>query len=284
MRSAKLEARELGKVFRGRRGVEVVALDGVSLQVYEHELVSIVGASGCGKSTLLKIIAGLEEPTQGDLLLDGRPIIGPGRDRGMVFQEYTLYPWLTVRKNVEFGLEGMSRKARAEVARQFLEVVGLGKFEQNYPGELSGGMQQRVAIARALAYKPSVLLMDEPFGALDAQTRGLMQDLLLQIWEEESLTVIFVTHDVDEAVYLSDRLYVLSARPGRVKEIVEIELLRPREYSVQLTPEFLELKHHVRDLIHREAVVNTGFAEVLAESEAGSASSAQDRERSGNLR
>jgi ABC-type nitrate/sulfonate/bicarbonate transport system ATPase subunit len=273
----KLEAVELGKVFRGRRGVEVVALDGVSLQIYEQELVSIVGASGCGKSTLLKIIAGLEEPTHGDLLLDGRPIEGPGRDRGMVFQEYTLYPWLTVKKNVEFGLTGMSGRERAAVARQFLEVVGLGKFEDHYPGELSGGMQQRVAIARALAYKPSILLMDEPFGALDAQTRGLMQDLLLQIWEEEALTVLFVTHDVDEAVYLSDRLYVLSARPGRVKEVVDIALPRPREYSVQLTPDFLELKHHVRDLIHREAVVNTGFAEVLAETE-------PERERTGNVR
>jgi NitT/TauT family transport system ATP-binding protein len=264
MTQPKVLAADVGKVFRGRRGAEVVALDGVSLQVEEHELVSIVGASGCGKSTLLKIIAGLEEPTAGDLLLDGHPIEGPGRDRGMVFQEYTLYPWLTVRKNVEFGLTDLSRHERRQVARQFLEVVGLLRFEDSYPGELSGGMQQRVAIARALAYKPSVLLMDEPFGALDAQTRALMQDLLLKIWAEESLTVMFVTHDVDEAVYLSDRLYVLSARPGRVKEVVTIGLPRPREYSVQLTSEFLELKHHVRDLIHREALVNTGFADVLA--------------------
>jgi ABC-type nitrate/sulfonate/bicarbonate transport system ATPase subunit len=197
------------------------------------------------------------------LLLDGQPVKGPGRDRGMVFQEYTLYPWLTVRRNVEFGLDGMPRRERGEVARQFLDVVGLGKFADHYPGELSGGMQQRVAIARALAYKPAVLLMDEPFGALDAQTRGLMQDLLLRIWEEESLTVFFVTHDVDEAVYLSDRVYVLSARPGRVKEIVEVGLPRPREYDLQLTAEFLELKHHVRGLIHREALENTGFAEIL---------------------
>jgi NitT/TauT family transport system ATP-binding protein len=286
MRQTKLEANELGKVFHGRRGAEIVALDGIALQVYEHELVSIVGASGCGKSTLLKTIAGLEEPTTGELLLDGHPIGGPGRDRGMVFQEYTLYPWLTVKKNVEFGLSGMSRSERAKVARQFLQVVGLEKFEEHYPGELSGGMQQRVAIARALAYKPSVLLMDEPFGALDAQTRGLMQDLLLQIWEEESLTVIFVTHDVDEAVYLSDRLYVLSARPGRVKEIVEIDLPRPRDYSVQLTSEFLDLKLHVRDLIHREAVVNTGFAEILDESDSesgGAASVDRDRQRSGHV-
>ena len=267
MTQAKVEAVDLGKVFRGRRGAEVVALDGISLQVHEHELVSIVGASGCGKSTLLKIIAGLEEPTGGVLLLDGDPIEGPGRDRGMVFQEYTLYPWLTVRKNVEFGLTGVPRRERTDVARQFLDVVGLAKFADNYPGELSGGMQQRVAIARALAYKPSVLLMDEPFGALDAQTRALMQDLLLKIWDEESLTVMFVTHDVDEAVYMSDRLYVLSARPGRVKEIVPISLPRPREYSVQLTSDFLELKHHVRDLIHREALVNTGFEGVLEERE-----------------
>jgi ABC-type nitrate/sulfonate/bicarbonate transport system ATPase subunit len=283
MSAAKVEAIELGKVFRGRKGAEVVALDGISLQIHEHELISIVGASGCGKSTLLKIIAGLEEPTAGGLLLDGHPIEGPGRDRGMVFQEYTLYPWLTVKRNVEFGLTGMSRRERADVARQFLDVVGLAKFEDHYPGELSGGMQQRVAIARALAYKPSVLLMDEPFGALDAQTRGLMQDLLLKIWQEESLTVMFVTHDVDEAVYLSDRLYVLSARPGRVKEVVEIGLPRPREYSVQLTSEFLELKHHVRDLIHREAVVNTGFAEILTD-EHGVNEPDPGREWSGNVR
>ena len=283
MSAAKVEAIELGKVFRGRKGAEVVALDGISLQIHEHELISIVGASGCGKSTLLKIIAGLEEPTAGGLLLDGHPIEGPGRDRGMVFQEYTLYPWLTVKRNVEFGLTGMSRRERADVARQFLDVVGLAKFEDHYPGELSGGMQQRVAIARALAYKPSVLLMDEPFGALDAQTRGLMQDLLLKIWQEESLTVMFVTHDVDEAVYLSDRLYVLSARPGRVKEVVEIGLPRPREYSAQLTSDFLELKHHVRDLIHREAVVNTGFAEILTD-EHGVNEPGPGREWSGNVR
>jgi NitT/TauT family transport system ATP-binding protein len=283
MSAAKVEAIELGKVFRGRKGAEVVALDGISLQIHEHELISIVGASGCGKSTLLKIIAGLEEPTAGGLLLDGHPIEGPGRDRGMVFQEYTLYPWLTVKRNVEFGLTGMSRRERADVARQFLDVVGLAKFEDHYPGELSGGMQQRVAIARALAYKPSVLLMDEPFGALDAQTRGLMQDLLLKIWQEESLTVMFVTHDVDEAVYLSDRLYVLSARPGRVKEVVEIGLPRPREYSAQLTSDFLELKHHVRDLIHREAVVNTGFAEILTD-EHDVNEPGPGREWSGNVR
>ena len=261
----KVEAVDLSKVFYGRRGADVVALDGISLQIHDREMVSIVGASGCGKSTLLKVIAGLEAPTAGELLLDGHPIEGPGRDRGMVFQEYTLFPWLTVRKNVEFGLTDHSKQERRDIARQFLEVVGLSKFEANYPGELSGGMQQRVAIARALAYKPTVLLMDEPFGALDAQTRSLMQDLLLKIWTEESLTVLFVTHDVDEAVYLSDRLYVLSARPGRVKEIVDIALPRPREYSVQLTSDFLELKHHVRDLIHREALVNTGFADVLAD-------------------
>jgi ABC-type nitrate/sulfonate/bicarbonate transport system ATPase subunit len=262
---AKVEAVDLGKVFHGRRGAEVVALDGISLQIHDREMVSIVGASGCGKSTLLKIIAGLEAPTSGELLLDSHPIEGPGRDRGMVFQEYTLFPWLTVVKNVEFGLTDVPRRERRDIARQFLEVVGLSKFEGHYPGELSGGMQQRVAIARALAYKPTVLLMDEPFGALDAQTRGLMQDLLLKIWAEESLTVLFVTHDVDEAVYLSDRLYVLSARPGRVKEIVEIGLPRPREYSLQLTTDFLQLKHHVRDLIHREALVNTGFADILKE-------------------
>jgi ABC-type nitrate/sulfonate/bicarbonate transport system ATPase subunit len=263
MRAVKLQAVDLHKTFQPRRGAAVPALEGISLEVRDHELVSIVGASGCGKSTLLRIIAGLEEPTSGRLLLGGKPILGPGRDRGMVFQEYTLYPWLTVRQNIEFGLRRQSRSAKAEIARQLLALVGLSGFENHYPTELSGGMQQRVAIARAMALKPSVMLMDEPFGALDAQTRGLMQDLLLRIWEEEALTVIFVTHDVDEAVYLSDRLYVLSARPGRVKEVVEIDLPRPREYSIQLTPHFLDLKHHVRELIHREAVVNTGFGDVF---------------------
>jgi NitT/TauT family transport system ATP-binding protein len=261
--SAKLQAIDLRKVFAGRRGREIVAIEAISLAVADREFVCIVGASGCGKSTLLRLVAGLEEPTAGSLLLDGQEIAGAGRDRGMVFQQYTLFPWLTVRGNVEFGLRDLGRRERLGVARHFLDLVGLRRFEDSYPGELSGGMQQRTAIARALAYKPQILLMDEPFGALDAQTRGLMQDLLLRIWAEEGLTVLFVTHDVDEAVYLSDRIYVLSSHPGRIKEEITVPLARPRRYEQQLTSEFLELKSHVRNLIHHEAAVATEFEGVL---------------------
>jgi NitT/TauT family transport system ATP-binding protein len=260
---AKLEAIGLRKVFAGRRGRKIVAIEAISLAVEDREFVCIVGASGCGKSTLLRLVAGLEEPTAGSLLLDGQEIAGAGRDRGMVFQQYTLFPWLTVRGNVEFGLRDLGRRERLGVARHFLDLVGLRRFEDSYPGELSGGMQQRTAIARALAYKPQILLMDEPFGALDAQTRGLMQDLLLRIWAEEGLTVLFVTHDVDEAVYLSDRIYVLSSHPGRIKEEITVPLVRPRRYEQQLTSEFLELKSHVRNLIHHEAAVATEFEGVL---------------------
>ena len=261
--SAKLEAIGLRKVFAGRRGRKIVAIEAISLAVADREFVCIVGASGCGKSTLLRLVAGLEEPTAGSLLLDGQEIAGAGRDRGMVFQQYTLFPWLTVRGNVEFGLRDLGRRERLGVARHFLDLVGLRRFEDSYPGELSGGMQQRTAIARALAYKPQILLMDEPFGALDAQTRGLMQDLLLRIWAEEGLTVLFVTHDVDEAVYLSDRIYVLSSHPGRIKEEITVPLVRPRRYEQQLTSEFLELKSHVRNLIHHEGTVATEFEGVL---------------------
>jgi NitT/TauT family transport system ATP-binding protein len=261
--SAKLEAIGLRKVFAGRRGREIVAIEAISLAVADREFVCIVGASGCGKSTLLRLVAGLEQPTAGSLLLDGQEIAGAGRDRGMVFQQYTLFPWLTVLRNVEFGLRDLGRRERLGVARHFLDLVGLRRFEDSYPGELSGGMQQRTAIARALAYKPEILLMDEPFGALDAQTRGLMQDLLLRIWAEEGLTVLFVTHDVDEAVYLSDRIYVLSSHPGRIKEEITVPLVRPRRYEQQLTSEFLELKSHVRNLIHHEAAVATEFEGVL---------------------
>jgi NitT/TauT family transport system ATP-binding protein len=260
----KLAVRDVRKVFAGRGGREVVAIDGISLDVRARELVTIVGASGCGKSTLLRLVAGLEEPTAGELLLDGRAIEGPGRDRGMVFQQYTLFPWLTVRRNVEFGLRGLGRRERGETASRFLDLVGLRRFADSFPGELSGGMQQRVAIARALAYTPSILLMDEPFGALDAQTRSLMQDLLLRIWAEQHLTVLFVTHDVDEAIYLADRVYVLSSHPGRLKEVVAVPLSRPRAYEQQLGADFIELKRHLRELIHREVVLETGFEEMLA--------------------
>jgi NitT/TauT family transport system ATP-binding protein len=260
--TARLVLNGVSKTFATRQG-PLRALDGIDLTLGDGEFVSVVGASGCGKSTLLRIVAGLEQATDGELLLDGAPLRGPGRDRGMVFQQYTLYPWLTAQANVEFGLRDLPRAKRAEVAREHLAVVGLADFARHYPTQLSGGMQQRVAIARALALRPRILLMDEPFGALDAQTRGLMQELLLSIWEHDRLAVLFVTHDIDEAIFLADRVCVLAARPGRVREIINVPLQRPRQFDQQMLPEFLELKHHVRDLVHDEAARHSGFAGVL---------------------
>ncbi len=259
---SRLTLRGVDKVFRSRSG-SLQALESIDLDLGEGEFVSIVGASGCGKSTLLRIVAGLEQATAGEMTLEGIPLAGPGRDRGMVFQQYTLYPWQTAQQNVEFGLAGLARRERAEVALRYLDVVGLRDFAKAYPSQLSGGMQQRVAIARALALRPRILLMDEPFGALDAQTRSLMQELLLSIWERDRLAVLFVTHDIDEAIFLADRILVMSAKPGRVRELIEVPLERPRRYEQQMTPEFLEMRSHVRGLIHDEAVRNTGFAEVL---------------------
>ena len=219
----KLAVDGLRKVFDDRRSGEVVALDGVDFEIAEKEFVTVIGTSGCGKSTLLSIIAGLEEETDGVVLVDGDYVVGPGRDRGVVFQSYTLFPWLTAQQNVEFALRGSGRE-RTEIAREHLSLVGLERFGDAYPSQLSGGMRQRVAIARALSYKPEVLLMDEPFGALDAQTRQLMQELLTRVWEEHRLTVMFVTHDIDEAVFLSDRVLVMTARPGRIKEELPVKI------------------------------------------------------------
>jgi NitT/TauT family transport system ATP-binding protein len=250
------------KTFHTRKGT-VHALSDINLTLGDGEFLSVVGASGCGKSTLLRIVAGLEPATAGELTLDNAPLHGPGRDRGMVFQQYTLYPWLSALENVEFGLRNLPKKERADVARRFLHVVGLTDFAGSYPFQLSGGMQQRVAIARALALRPSILLMDEPFGALDAQTRSLMQELLLSIWEQDRLSVLFVTHDIDEAIFLADRICVLATKPGRVREFIDVPLPRPRDFSQQMGNEFLGLKQHVRGLIHDEAARNTGFAPVL---------------------
>jgi ABC-type nitrate/sulfonate/bicarbonate transport system ATPase subunit len=247
------------KTFRtGKRTVE--ALHDINLTLDDGEFMSIVGASGCGKSTLLRIVAGLEPASGGELTLDNAPIVSAGRDRGMVFQQYTLYPWLSAQDNIEFGLRHLPKKDRSDVARRFLDVVGLQDFAASYPFQLSGGMQQRVAIARALALQPSILLMDEPFGALDAQTRSLMQELLLSIWERDRLSVLFVTHDIDEAIFLADRICVLASKPGRVRELIDVHLPRPRKFSQQMESEFLQLKQHVRGLIHDEAARNTGFA------------------------
>jgi NitT/TauT family transport system ATP-binding protein len=247
----KLQVNGLRKVFDGAD--EVVALDGVDFEIAEKEFVTVIGTSGCGKSTLLSIIAGLAEETEGEVIVDGEPVLAPGRDRGVVFQTYTLFPWLTAQKNVEFALQG-SAAERSEVAREHLDLVGLDRFRDAYPSQLSGGMRQRVAIARALSYKPEVLLMDEPFGALDAQTRQLMQELLTRVWEEHRLTVMFVTHDIDEAVFLSDRVFVMTSRPGRIKESIEIELERPRTFDLFSVPEFFEYKAKLLESVREESL------------------------------
>ena len=243
------------------RGVErrfdtTLALQATDLDVAENDFITILGPSGCGKSTLLRIVAGLDRPTAGEVLLDGRAIHGPGADRGMVFQSYTLFPWLTVRENVCFGLveRGMPRPQQLEIADAFLGKVGLRGFENHYPKQLSGGMQQRTAIARALANGPRMLLMDEPFGALDHQTRELMQELLLGIWEEQKKTVLFVTHDIDEAVFMGGRVVVMSARPGRIKLDRTVPLAHPRHYSVKTTPAFAELKAELTEAVRVEVM------------------------------
>ncbi|MEM9398731.1 MAG: ABC transporter ATP-binding protein [Verrucomicrobiota bacterium] len=231
-----------------------VALQDVNLQLYRREFHMIVGPSGCGKSTLIRIIAGLDYPTSGEALLDGNPVLGPGSDRGMVFQGYTLFPWLTVKKNVMFGLEikqGRSTSVESE-AMEWIDLVGLAKFANHYPCQLSGGMKQRVAIARALANQPRILIMDEPFAALDAQTRAQMQSHLLQIWREVDVTILFITHDLDEATYLGDRITILDSHPGRVREIIEVGVPRPRNPDQFLSPLFLSIKKRLEHLIHPE--------------------------------
>jgi ABC-type nitrate/sulfonate/bicarbonate transport system ATPase subunit len=251
----KLSIVDVRKAFQGRTDT-VVAIDEISFDVADNEFATLVGTSGCGKSTLLSIIAGLEIQTGGNVLVDGEPVRGPGRDRGVVFQTYTLFPWLTVEKNVEFALrgEGLDRRRRREVAREHLDLVGLAQFAHVLPNQLSGGMRQRVAIARALCYRPKVLLMDEPFGALDAQTRQLMQELLTRIWEAHKLTVLFVTHDIDEAVFLSDRVFLMTARPGRLKDVVEIDLPRPRTFESLATDEFLAYKSRLLASVREETL------------------------------
>ena len=248
-----LDVQGLEKVFTTGEGARVVALDRVSFQAYRREFLCVIGPSGCGKSTLARLVAGLEPCSGGRILLDGKPVDGPGPDRGMVFQGYTLFPWLTVLKNVMFGLEvsqGMSSNGAEQEARQWLDLVGLAKFAASYPHELSGGMKQRVAIARALANRPRILLMDEPFGALDAQTRAQMQSYLLQIWREVEITIVFITHDLDEAVYLADRILILDAHPGRVRELMEVAVPRPRHPTQFLTPTFAAARRHLEELIH----------------------------------
>ncbi|NNJ92813.1 MAG: ABC transporter ATP-binding protein [Gammaproteobacteria bacterium] len=252
-RPVALSVEHLGKEFETPQG-SVTALQDINFKVHKREFVCVIGPSGCGKSTLIRILAGLETQTTGEVLLDGKSVYGPGPDRGMVFQGYTLFPWLTVHKNVMFGLEqaGRGKDTAAEEASQWIDLVGLAKFEKSYPHQLSGGMKQRVAIARALANQPRILLMDEPFGALDAQTRAKMQSYLMEIWQNIDITVLFITHDLDEAIYLADRILVLKAHPGEVQEIIEVPVPQPRSPEQLLSPEFLATKKRLEDLIHPE--------------------------------
>ena len=241
------------KKFNGRNG-EMVALNGVTLDIHDNEFICVVGPSGCGKSTLLNIIAGLLEPTSGQVYCDGELVTGTGTERGVVFQQYALFPWLTVKKNVRFALEmkGIKGKEADDLAMQYLRKVDLEKFANHYPKELSGGMKQRVAIARAYAADPKVLLMDEPFGALDAQTRTQLQSELLETWEKDRKTCFFITHDVDEAIILAQKVIVMSARPGRVKAIIDIDIPYPRDQETKMSPRFLELKNQIWGLVYQE--------------------------------
>ncbi|MGJ4905672.1 ABC transporter ATP-binding protein [Bradyrhizobium sp. HKCCYLRH2060] len=245
------------RIFPARQGhAPTRALEPVELTIGNNDFVTILGPSGCGKSTLLRIVAGLDHPTSGKVLLDGREVTGPGADRGMVFQSYTLFPWLTVRENIAFGLRerGVPESERNAIADRFIQQIGLKGFENHWPKQLSGGMQQRCAIARALANDPKILLLDEPFGALDNQTRVLMQEMLLGIWERDQKTVLFVTHDIEEAIFLGSRVLVMSARPGRIKADIKIELPHPRSYKVKTSPEFVALKERLVEEIRAEAL------------------------------
>jgi ABC-type nitrate/sulfonate/bicarbonate transport system ATPase subunit len=248
-----LDINGVSRTFPGANG-GTLALQSTDLQVRENDFITILGPSGCGKSTLLRMVAGLDTPTTGRITLDGKPVTGPGADRGMVFQSYTLFPWLTVLQNVCFGLreKGMELAGQREVAQRFIGQVGLKGFENHFPRQLSGGMQQRTALARALANNPRILLMDEPFGALDHQTRELMQELLQGIWEAEHKTVLFVTHDIDEAIFMGSRVVVMSARPGRIKCDLPVPIHHPRHYSVKTTPVFSQLKSELTEEIRVE--------------------------------
>ncbi len=241
----------LGRTFTSAQG-PITALSNIQFEVRKREFISVIGPSGCGKSTLIRIVAGLDAPSSGAVLLDDCSVAGPGADRGMVFQGYTLFPWLSVKKNVMFGLKmkGMPKAQAERKALEWLDVVGLSKFADHFPSQLSGGMKQRVAIARALANEPRILLMDEPFGALDAQTRASMQAHLLRIWESVDVTILFITHDLDEAIYLSDRVVVLGANPGRILEVIDVPVARSRHPEQFLSGHFLATKKRLEQLIH----------------------------------
>ncbi|MBG6245229.1 sulfonate ABC transporter ATP-binding protein [Candidatus Symbiopectobacterium sp. 'North America'] len=256
MSHSKLAVRQVERIFTGPRGEQTQALLPVDYQVQENDFITILGPSGCGKSTLLRIIAGLDSPTSGEVWLDGTLVEGPGADRGMVFQSYTLFPWLTLAQNICFALQerGISKAQQQERCDYYIHQVGLKGFEHHYPRQLSGGMQQRTAIARALANDPKVLLMDEPFGALDNQTRVMMQELLLSVWEASRKTVIFVTHDIDEAIFMGNRVAIFSARPGRIKTEVAVAFEGHRDYTLKTSPEFMALKARVTEEIRAETL------------------------------
>ena len=252
----------VGRAFPGRNGAAPTqALTPISARIDRNEFVTILGPSGCGKSTLLRIVAGLDMPTTGRVIVGGHDVAGPGADRGMVFQSYTLFPWLTVAENIGFGLreKGMPRAERDAIVADYIARVGLTGFAGHWPKQLSGGMQQRVAIARALANDPEILLLDEPFGALDTQTRALMQELLLTIWERDRKTVLFVTHDIEEAIFIASRCLVMSARPGRIKADVPIGLPHPRHYTMKTSPEFSDLKARLTEEIREEVMATAAL-------------------------
>jgi len=257
--SGHIEVRDLNISFNAKGGT-VQAVKSVSIDVQPGEFVSLIGPSGCGKSTLMNAVAGFTRTNSGTLTLDGKSIEGPGADRGVVFQQYSLFPWMTVRKNVEFGLkmQGMAQSQRQTQARTLLGLAGLLAFEDHYPSQLSGGMKQRVGIVRALATSPQVLLMDEPFGALDSQTRSVMQEILTNMWQRLRLSVLFITHDIEEAIFLSDRIYVMTARPGRVKAEIVVPLPRPRKPEMMDTPEFGALIRDIKKLIREESLAAMG--------------------------
>ncbi len=255
MADIKLSIKQLNKIFVDAKQEELSVLLDIDLQVKEKEFAVIVGPSGCGKSTLLNIVGGLEKATSGTVEVDGKIVKEPGADRGMVFQGYSLFPWLSVQNNIEFGLKmkGISRELRNETAKKYIELVGLHGFENAMPNTLSGGMKQRVAIARTLANEPSLLLMDEPFGALDAQTRVVMQELLSQVCKKTQTTVLFITHDIDEAILLGNKIYVMSRRPGTMKAVLDVDIDARRNHNMLVLPEFLTLKKEIMDMLWKES-------------------------------
>jgi NitT/TauT family transport system ATP-binding protein len=248
-----LEAKKLTQVFQHGKTQRTI-LNQLDLKIHKREFICVIGPSGCGKSTLSRVVAGLDPYHSGELLVDGQPITGPSPERGMVFQGYTLFPWKTVKENVMFGplMKGASHASAEAHAREWINIIGLEKYENQYPHQLSGGMKQRVAIARALVNQPKILLMDEPFGALDPHTRQKMQKHLMDLWQNIDITIIFVTHDMDEAILLADRIVALKANPGEIKEIIEVDLPRPRNAELMLSPEFKQLRERVDALVHAQ--------------------------------